>query len=126
MTVAHGHHPALRVADISVRFGGHLALDNVSMDAESGHVTGLIGPNGAGKTTLFNVITGLQAPTSGWVHLEHEDVTSLKPHKRAHLGLARTFQIPRLFVRLDPQSAPAHIFRLRRLARTEHDFDYFV
>ena len=84
--------PVLRVEDVSVRFGGLLALDSVQLESEAGRVTGLIGPNGAGKTTLFNVITGLQTPTSGKVFIGDEDVTDRKPHKRARLNMARTFQ----------------------------------
>jgi len=77
---------------VSVRFGGLLALDSVHLEAEAGRVTGLIGPNGAGKTTIFNVITGLQAPTEGRIFIGDEDVTNRKPHKRARLRMARTFQ----------------------------------
>ena len=84
--------PALAVREIEVRFGGVTAVSNVSIDVEPGYVTGLIGPNGAGKTTLFNVITGLQTPTAGRVYLGNDDVTGVKPHKRARRGLARTFQ----------------------------------
>jgi branched-chain amino acid transport system ATP-binding protein len=84
--------PVLRVDDVSVRFGGLLAVDGVHLEAEAGRVTGLIGPNGAGKTTLFNVITGLQAPTEGRLFIGDEDVTNRKPHKRARLRMARTFQ----------------------------------
>ncbi|MCU1485614.1 MAG: ABC-type branched-chain amino acid transport system, ATPase component [Actinomycetia bacterium] len=84
--------PVLRADDVSVRFGGLLALDSVHLEAEAGRVTGLIGPNGAGKTTIFNVITGLQAPTEGRIFIGDEDVTNRKPHKRARLRMARTFQ----------------------------------
>jgi branched-chain amino acid transport system ATP-binding protein len=84
--------PVLRVDDVSVRFGGLLALDSVQLEAQAGRVTGLIGPNGAGKTTMFNVITGLQTPTEGRIFIGDEDVTSRKPHKRARLRMARTFQ----------------------------------
>lgn len=87
----------LEVEEISVRFGGHLALDHASLRAEAGRITGLIGPNGAGKTTMFNAITGLLAPTSGRICIDGRDVTGLKLHKRARMGLARTFQQLELF-----------------------------
>ena len=88
---------ALEVEDVTVRFGGHLALDRVSLQAEAGVVTGLIGPNGAGKTTLFNVVTGLVTPRSGRVLVDGRDVTRLAPYRRARRGLARTFQRLELF-----------------------------
>jgi branched-chain amino acid transport system ATP-binding protein len=77
---------------VSVRFGGLLAVDRANLHADEGRVTGLIGPNGAGKTTLFNVITGLQEPTEGRIYIGDEDVTGRKPHRRARLRMARTFQ----------------------------------
>jgi branched-chain amino acid transport system ATP-binding protein len=82
----------LDVDRITMRFGGHVALDEVNLHAEPGKVTALIGPNGAGKTTLFNVICGLLQPSTGSVTLDGKELTRLKPYKRARLGLARTFQ----------------------------------
>lgn len=84
--------PLLEVDDAVVRFGGNSAVDHVSFNVEAGHITGLIGPNGAGKTTLFNVITGLQMVNSGRVSLDGVDLSRVQPHRRARMGIARTFQ----------------------------------
>lgn len=82
----------LSTKNVSVRFGGLQALSSVSVSAALGAVTGLIGPNGAGKTTLFNVITGHQTPNEGQVFLNDADVTRFGVHKRARMGISRTFQ----------------------------------
>lgn len=82
----------LRTEDVVVRFGVLQAVSQASIEVIEGRVTGLIGPNGAGKTTLFNVITGLQEPTSGKVFFEGKDITNKNPFKRARMGIARTFQ----------------------------------
>lgn len=82
----------LEVEDVVVRFGGVTAVDHAGFTAEAGRITGLIGPNGAGKTTCFNVITGLQKPNEGKVRFDGRSVTRLPVHRRAHRGMARTFQ----------------------------------
>lgn len=82
----------LEVVEATVVFGGLTAVDSASFTVQPGCVTGLIGPNGAGKTTLFNVITGLQSPTRGVIRLDGRDITRKRVHRRARLGIARTFQ----------------------------------
>lgn len=89
--------PAMSASNITIRFGGLVAVGNVSFTIPERGIVSLIGPNGAGKTTFFNVLTGLYTPSSGRVVLGPRDVTGMSPHRVAKLGLARTFQNIRLF-----------------------------
>lgn len=82
----------LEVEDATVTFGGIIAVNQTSFAVEPGRITGLIGPNGAGKTTMFNVINGLQPPTSGNVTFKGRRITKVSPDRRAKMGMARTFQ----------------------------------
>lgn len=82
---------------VTVRFGGLLALDDVSISAETGSVLGVIGPNGAGKTTLFNVVCGFQKPHAGSLHWDGRELRGLRPHQLAGLGISRTLQGVGLF-----------------------------
>jgi branched-chain amino acid transport system ATP-binding protein len=89
--------PALLATNITVSFGGLVAVNNVSFDIPRGGIVSLIGPNGAGKTTFFNALTGLYQVNEGRVELDGRDITGLPPHKIAGRGMARTFQNIRLF-----------------------------
>jgi ABC-type branched-subunit amino acid transport system ATPase component len=89
--------PALEVANISRRFGGLVALHDVSFAVHEGEVIGLIGPNGAGKSTLFEIVSGNLPPTAGQVRLFGKDCTHRPVHQRRRAGLCRTFQKVRLF-----------------------------
>jgi ABC-type branched-subunit amino acid transport system ATPase component len=91
---------ALEVTDIRKSFGGVPALDGVDVSLVRGTVTGLIGPNGSGKSTLIEIITGLLEADSGMVRLHGTDISSWAPYKRARHGLARTFQVSRLWEQL--------------------------
>src|SRR5579862_9513536 len=91
-------HPSreLSVRDLTVAFGGLMAVERVSLNVRPGQITGLIGPNGAGKTTLFNACSGLVIPNSGSFWLGDRDLTRMSAAKRARAGLGRTFQQPEL------------------------------
>ena len=91
---------ALEVDNLSHSFGGLTALADVRLAVAPGERRAIIGPNGAGKTTLFNIISGIFRPSTGRIRLFGQDVTRLPTHRRAQLGLARTFQISTLFPRL--------------------------
>ena len=88
---------SLKIDHVTKRFGGVIALNDVSFDVTQGEIHGLIGPNGAGKTTLFNLITGIYSPTEGKIELNGRSLVGMSPHQTANLGIARTFQNIRLF-----------------------------
>ena len=87
----------LRLDDLHLSFGGVTAITGVSLEVHSGDFFAIIGPNGAGKTSVFNCISGIYTPTKGHIFFDGRDITSLKPHRRARLGIARTFQNIALF-----------------------------
>jgi branched-chain amino acid transport system ATP-binding protein len=124
----------LEVDDVTLRFGGVTALDQVSFHIEEGEILGLIGPNGAGKTTCFNVTTGVYVPTSGEVRFDGKSLAGMKRHRITRLGIARTFQNIRLFssmtalenvlVGTDAQHKTglmSALFRLPRHRKEEHE-----
>jgi len=89
--------PLLDVQGLSKHFGGFTALNEVSLHVDKGERFGLIGPNGSGKTTMINCISGALVNESGHVIFQGREITKLKPHQRTHLGIARSFQLPRPF-----------------------------
>ena len=89
--------PLLSVRNVTRRFGGIVAIDDVSLDVEQGQIVGLIGPNGAGKTTLFNIVTRLYKPDSGALEFNGKSLLHTPPHRVVRRGIARTFQNVELF-----------------------------
>lgn len=90
----------LVLENVSRKFGGLNALDDISIAVEQGEIVGLLGPNGAGKTTLINLITGVHPATSGRVQFDGRDITYARSHQIAKMGLARTFQIVQPFPKM--------------------------
>jgi len=115
----------LSVNEVTKRFGGLVALRDVSFDVGKGEVVGLMGPNGAGKTTLLNVIAGEYAPDGGTITFKGCDITGCPPHRACHLGMARTYQIPQPFVTLTAREnlMVSAVFG-RQLKRTTAEIDY--
>ena len=107
----------IELREVTMRFGGVTAIQNLSMALTEGSIVGLIGPNGAGKTTVFNVITGFYNPTEGHVRFKDRDITGLKPHEVCALGLARTFQNIRLFYN---ETALENVMIGRHVRRKHH------
>lgn len=120
--------PILKTTDLTVRFGGHVAVDHVSCEFHTGELTAIVGPNGAGKTTYFNLISGQIPASEGRVELNGQDITRLGVSKRCDLGIGRAFQLTNLFpnlnvlenVRLVIQSKAKRGFNMFSLA-SDHD-----
>lgn len=92
--------PLLETKNIKKSFGGVTAINNLSITVEKGTIFGIIGPNGSGKTTFFNLITGMYPLDSGTIFFNGRDITGLRPHQIAKLGIGRTFQVPALFSKM--------------------------
>ncbi|MDE5412530.1 ABC transporter ATP-binding protein [Alkalihalobacterium chitinilyticum] len=90
----------LETKDLTIAFGGHVAVNEVNIQIERNQLKSIIGPNGAGKTTFFNMLSGQLTPTKGSVHLNGEDITGLTPTARTRLGIGRSFQITNVFPNL--------------------------
>ena len=115
--LAQGRDPLLAVRDVSVVFGGIVALNGVSFDMHQGQILGLIGPNGAGKTTLFNCLSRLYQPSTGDILMEGTSILSRPPHRIAEIGIGRTFQNVALF----PNLSVLDNVRVGTHARTSSD-----
>jgi len=115
--------PSLAARAITVRFGGIVALSEVSLDLARGEILGLIGANGAGKSTLINVLSGFQRPTSGRVEMGGRSLVGLPPYRLARAGVVRTFQAVRLFPELTVHDNVAAVAAVgvERAGATAHD-----
>jgi len=124
----------LRIKDLTKDFGGLRAVNHCSFDMPEGIIWGLIGPNGSGKTTVFNLITGFLPPTTGQVFFKNQEITGLPPYVIAQRGIARTFQLVRVFHRMTVMEnllmAPKHqagenlllgMLRVPRVRRQERE-----
>ena len=107
----------LHIENLTMRFGGVVAVDNLSMDINKGEIVALIGPNGAGKTTAFNMVTGVYQPTEGRIILNGQDITGRRPDEITKLGIARTFQNIRLF---SSMTVFENVLTARHLRRTSN------
>src|SRR5229473_3039526 len=115
--LAQGQYPLLAVRDVSVVFGGIIALNGVSFDMHQGQILGLIGPNGAGKTTLFNCLSRLYQPSAGDILMDGRSILRRPPHRIAEIGIGRTFQNVALF----PNLSVLDNVRVGTHARTNSD-----
>ncbi|MCB1357863.1 MAG: ABC transporter ATP-binding protein [Maritimibacter sp.] len=114
-------HPSLETQDLTIRFGGHVAVNQVSCAFRPGELTVIVGPNGAGKTTFFNLISGQLPATSGRVLKDGVDLTRLSPSARAHHGIGRAFQLTNLF----PALSVLENIRLAVQARSGHGWRFW-
>lgn len=117
--------PILSIRGVSKRFGGLMAVNDVSFDLSKGEIMGLMGPNGAGKTTLVNVICGFYKPDKGTIRFKEKDISRLSAHQVCHLGIARTYQIPQPFGELTvlQNTIVAAMFG-RRISQSEAKRDF--
>jgi len=111
----------LQVEDLSKNFGGFQAVSEISFGLTSGEILGLVGPNGAGKTTLFHLISGFLKPTKGHIIYQGRDITRLPPHRRAKLGVVRTFQQAKVFAKLSVSENIRTSFHLRGRSAADDD-----
>jgi branched-chain amino acid transport system ATP-binding protein len=138
MTDGNGNH-ILQTDKATIRFGGLIAVNELTMDVRQGEIYGLIGPNGAGKTTIFNLLTGVYEPTSGDIRIAGTRVNGLRPYEISRLGVSRTFQNIRLFPsmtvlenvvtachRHSKQNLTDAVFRLPRFHKDEAEHREFA
>src|SRR3954453_10044420 len=106
--------PVLRIENLTKRFGGLTAVNNLSLSLSRGRLQAIIGPNGAGKTTFFNLVSGLLSPSGGRVFFRGRDITGYKPHEVSRLGIKRTLQVKSVF----PELSVADNLWITRQARS--------